>query len=35
MAILVMVAIKLLRFGVRPASDAGEGYESYGQSGGG
>jgi hypothetical protein len=28
--IVIIVAIIPLRFGLRPASDAGEGYESYG-----
>ena len=34
MVIQMIVAIKSLRFGFRSASDAGEGHESYGQSGG-
>jgi len=32
MTILIIVAIKPLRLGLRPAGDAGKGYESYGQS---
>ena len=28
--VLIIVAIIPLRFGLRPAGDAGEGYESYG-----
>jgi len=33
--ILIIVAIIPLRFGLRPAGDAGAGYESYGKSGSG
>jgi hypothetical protein len=34
MAIQMIVAIKPLRFGFRSVGDAGEGHESYSQSGG-
>jgi len=33
--VLIIVAIIPLRFGLRPAGDAGAGYESYGKSGSG
>ena len=33
--ILIIVVVAPLRFGDRPAGDAGEGYESYGQNGSG
>jgi hypothetical protein len=33
--VTIIVAIKPLRFCLRPAADAGEGYESYGQGGSG